>query len=495
MINKSKKILKTLKNATNNLATIRYDGDNSTFIWKHPEEDFQIGSQLIVHESQEAIFFLNGEAFDTFGPGRHTLVTETLPLLNKVFNFATKKDIPFHAEVYFINYTTQMGIKWGTDSRVRFVDPFSKIPFDIGASGEISLKVTHGRKLLINLIGVSSGLLRNDFVSGSKPTNAKEVKGALYYKLSDFFRAPLMTEIKSSLATAIVTQNINILEIDMHLDSLSSFLKEKVKPIFAEYGLDVPQFYVSTVSLPEDDKNFRDLKALQTRIYLDVKAEEVRQTIAQAERSRKVTEEETAAQIEIIRAQNRAEMRKISAEAEATSERMKGLAEAEVMKQKGYTEKDVLAADVQKAYAESLGKFNSNIGASGGGGGSAGGSMATDFVNLAVGMKMAETVVGKMEGFGVMNPDPAPAAAPAASEGWTCTCGKTGNTANFCGECGAPRPSNWTCTACGHTGNRNRFCENCGAPKQAPAWKCPSCGTEGNTGNFCGGCGVKKENT
>ena len=492
MINNSKKILKKLKNATNNLATIKYDGDNSTFVWKHPEEDFQIGSQLIVHESQEAIFFLNGEAFDTFGPGRHTLETETLPLLNKVFNFATKKDIPFHAEVYFINYSTQMGIKWGTDSRVRFVDPFTKIPLDIGASGEISLKVVQGRKLLINLIGVSSGLLRNDF-SSDQTVNTQQVNGAVYYKISDFFRTPLMTEIKSSLATAIVTQNINILEIDMHLDLLSAFLKERIRPIFDAYGLEVPQFYVSTVSLPEDDPNFRDLKTLQTKIYLDVKAEEVRRTIAEAERSRKITEEETAAQIEIIRAQNRAQAQKISAEATAASERMKGLAEAEVMKEKGYTEKDVLAADVQKAYAESLGKFNSNIGGGGSSGtGSSGGSIAGDFVNLAVGMKMAETVVGKMEGFSTLSADHA-LSSTASADAWNCTCGKTGITERFCGNCGSARPTYWTCSACGHNGNRNRFCENCGAPKEAPTWKCAACGADGNQGNFCGNCGAKKQ--
>lgn len=494
MVKQSKKILKKLKNATNNLATIRYDGDNSTFIWKHPEEDFQIGSQLIVHESQEAIFFLNGEALDTFGPGRHTLETEVLPLLNKVFNFATKKDIPFHAEIYFINYSTQMGIKWGTDSRIRFVDPITKIPFDIGASGEISLKVTHGRKLLTNLVGVSSGLLRNDFVEGSVATNSQTVKNALYYKLSDFFRAPLMTEIKSSLATAIVSQNINILEIDMHLEALSSVLKEKVKNIFTAYGLDVPQFYVSTVSLPEDDRNFRDLKALQSKIYLDVKAEEVRQTIAQAERSRKITEEETAAQLEIIRAQNRAEAKKISAEAEATSERIKGLAEAEVMREKGYTEKDVIAADVQKAYAESLGKFNSGIGSSGGGS-SSGGSAATDFVNLAVGMKMAETVIGKMDGFHIPSYNPDPTAHPSNASVWNCACGQSGLVSDFCGNCGAARPSYWTCNTCGYKMNQKRFCEKCGTPRQSVSWKCPSCGAEGNTGIFCGDCGTAKPNT
>ena len=60
---------------------IQYEGDNSTFIWKHPCEDFHYLTQLIVHESQEAIFFMNGQALDLFGPGRYTLETQNIPKL------------------------------------------------------------------------------------------------------------------------------------------------------------------------------------------------------------------------------------------------------------------------------------------------------------------------------------------------------------------------------------------------------------------------------
>jgi membrane protease subunit (stomatin/prohibitin family) len=78
---------------------IKYEGDNTTFIWKHPIEDFNTGSQLIVHESQEAIFFMNGQALDLFGAGRHTLETQNLPLVGKYFNRATGDATPFHCEV------------------------------------------------------------------------------------------------------------------------------------------------------------------------------------------------------------------------------------------------------------------------------------------------------------------------------------------------------------------------------------------------------------
>lgn len=82
-------------------SVIKYEGDNSTFIWKHPCEDFNTTSQLIVHETQEAVFFVNGQALDSFGPGRHTLETENIPLLSKFLNLiVTGGECPFHCEIY-----------------------------------------------------------------------------------------------------------------------------------------------------------------------------------------------------------------------------------------------------------------------------------------------------------------------------------------------------------------------------------------------------------
>ena len=60
---------------------IKYEGDNNTFIWKHPCEDFNSLTQLIVHESQEAVFFKNGQALDLFGPGLYTLESQNIPLI------------------------------------------------------------------------------------------------------------------------------------------------------------------------------------------------------------------------------------------------------------------------------------------------------------------------------------------------------------------------------------------------------------------------------
>ena len=218
---------------------IKYEGDNSTFIWKHPSEDFNSMTQLIVHESQEAVFFMNGQALDLFGPGRYTLETQNIPKLGKFLNRTTDGETPFHCEVYFINKTVQMAIKWGTDSRVRYIEPTYGVPLEIGASGAMNLMVSDARKLLIKLVGTMNGI-------------AWEDRGDNFTKsLSASFRPLISTAVKTNLTSSIKAQGINILEVDEHLDTLSTVLRSSILPGFEEYGLTIPEFYVTTVVLPE----------------------------------------------------------------------------------------------------------------------------------------------------------------------------------------------------------------------------------------------------
>ncbi len=461
------------------ISVIQYEGDNSTFVWKHPIEDFNFGSQLVVHESQEAVFFLNGEALDTFGPGRHTLEAENLPFLKKIYSLPTGSQTPFHAEVYFINKTVQLGMKWGTDSRVRFIDSATGIPLDIGASGEMNLQVSDSRKLLFKLVGTTGGLVSKDILSASTENTDKAQA-----VLKGFFRAPLMTEIKSYLAAVIKEQQINIFEIDSHMSDLSNALHMRISPKFEEYGLDIPQFYITNIALPEDDKNFKDIRALISQAYIGVKTEEVQTNIAVATRQRKIVEEQTEAQLRVIRAQ-----------AEAEAAKTKGMTEAMVMQAKGYSEKDVIAANVQKAYAEGLGRMGSS------GGSSSSGGMASDLIGLMAGMKMAGNLFDKMGETAFPSAKAVPDAGnsiPMSVGTWTCVCGEIANSKGFCMNCGKPRPETgkadaWDCPFCGTKGT-GKFCPECGAKRSETfvSWSCPECGYKGIASKFCPECGNKR---
>ena len=232
---------------------IKFEGDNEALIWKHPIEDFNYGSQLIVHESQEAIFFRDGQALDLFGAGRYTLETQQLPLLESIYKLPTDTEGTFHSEVYFVNLATQMGVKWGTDSKVRLFDPASGLHIELGASGEFNIRVTDSRKLLLKVVGTTGGLGQEQLLGiGSG-------KGC--------FRSMVMTQVKSYLAQTIKENAINILEIDEHLMALSGALRERTNAALDEYGLTMPEFYVSRIVTPDDDPNFRRMKEQYAEQY------------------------------------------------------------------------------------------------------------------------------------------------------------------------------------------------------------------------------------
>lgn len=228
-------------------SVIKYEGDNETLVWKHPIEDFNMGSQLIVHESQEAIFFRDGQALDLFGAGRYTLETAQLPIIEKLYHLPTDTDGTFHSEVYFINKTVQMAIKWDTPEKVRFIDPLTGVPLELGASGELNLALSDSRKLLIKLVGTMKGV-----AWGDSEGMAKSIQSS--------FRPLIANAVKTSLSAVIKEQAIDLLEIDEKLDVISDRLREKLLPGFEEYGLTIPQFYVTNVVLPEYDPNFKRIR-------------------------------------------------------------------------------------------------------------------------------------------------------------------------------------------------------------------------------------------
>ena len=476
---------------------IKYEGDNSTFIWKHPIEDFNYGSQLIVHESQEAIFFRDGQALDLFGPGRYTLETQQLPLLEKAYSLPTDTEGTFHSEVYFINKTVQMGIKWGTPEKVRFIDPLTGTPLQLGASGEMNMQVINARKLLVKLVGTMKGIAWEE-----GPGFTKSLQAA--------FRPMITSAVKVNLSNVINREAIDVLEIDSRLDVISGSLREAILPGFEEYGLTIPQFYVTNVVLPEEDPNFRRIRelhtiTLQTRIY---QAEAtVKAAKAQSETIYRTAEEQSKAAIEAAHreaelqrqtteteiAKREAERKVIGAQAEAQAQRMAGLTEAEIMRAKGYTQRDVLQAEVQKSYAEGIGNMGPVVSAGGGS------SIVGDMLGLGVGMAAAQAIAPQLGGMMQGLSPQMQQTVPGAADTWDCACGQKGITGSFCSNCGARKPApalaeTWDCT-CGQKGITGNFCSNCGARRPAPApadtWDC-ACGQKGITGKFCSNCGARR---
>ncbi len=462
---------------------IKYEGGNDTFVYKHESEDFNTGSQLIVHESQEAVFFRDGKAMDRFGAGKYTLETESMPLMKGFFKKIASGPSQFHAEVYFINLSTIMGVKWGTDSKVRMYDPASGLHLEIGAFGEFNIRIADSGKVLLKLVGTELGLKKEDVLGGSGYTNAS---------VSGKFRALVMTKVKSLLPKVIRENNIDILEVDEHLDEISEIIRKEINRSFESYGLVLPEFYVTNIDTPDNDPNYRRLKQQHAERYLRIQEERIKQAEAEARRGRVMVEAETAADVKLVGVKAEEESIRRMAYAEAEKTRAEGLAKADAMKAQGYSYQQETQRQVGVAIA-------SNESSGGAGGiGSAMSGVVQAGIGIGAAVSVGKATVGMMNGvMSDVQGETASASSNSAS-GWTCpSCGATGNDGKFCKECGTKRPepvSTWKCPNCGAEGNDGKFCKECGCKKpEAPTtWTCPSCGATGNDGKFCKNCGAKK---
>lgn len=383
---------------------IKYEGDNSTFVWKHPCEDFNTTTQLIVHESQEAIFFMNGQALDLFGSGRHTLETQNIPLLRRLINIPTDGDNAFHCEVYFINKTEQMAIRWGTDSKVQYVEPTYKFPISIGASGEMTLSVEDSRKLLVKLVGTEHLLNRQH--------------------LTTYFRSILMTKVKTYMAQTMKANSINIFEIDESLEMFSANLQNRLLPDFLDYGVQLKRFYITTIVKPDGDPQYEKFKELHFRQYADIAEAKLRQ------------------QTSVIHAQTEAQKVVIESQAQATK-RM----------QEGYTYQQERSFDIAQDAArnEATGQFSNmgiGLGVMAGIGGTVGGMVGGAVSDAFSEMNVVQTQSTSNKFCDQCGAEMTPGAA-------------------FCDECGAPQAPSDTCVKCGFKFIRSgKFCPKCGIKRE-----------------------------
>lgn len=469
---------------------------NDVLVYKYPREDFNSGSQLIVHEFQEAIFFRDGKALDRFGAGKYTLDTESLPGMKGFFKLVAHGESQFHAEVYFVNLITLFNVKWGTDTRIRMFDPATGIHIEIGAYGEFNIKVVDGLKVLLKVVGFNNSFNRDEILSYGSAAST-----------SGKFKALLMTKVKSFLPKAIKENNINVLEIDEHLDELSEYVKEQLNEGFESYGFAVPNFFITYIDLGDE---LNAVKTLHKRKFEEVQKAKVDESIAIAETSK----EHAIAEKNLVKAQGEAEVQKTRFYAEAEQARAAGLAEADVIKAKGEAEAQSIRAQ-ELAHAEGLRAQGGNYQAettrkvgeafASNEGGGAGGSGVVPAISgvvqagvgigaaVAVGKATAGVVSGTLND--LANPSESNKSQPAVA-GWTCPkCGAV-NTGKFCQECGEKKPveqNSWVCPKCGAV-NTGKFCSECGEKKPAMSeeWTCPKCGAV-NTGKFCQECGTKKE--
>jgi membrane protease subunit (stomatin/prohibitin family) len=211
---------------------IKYDGPADVLVWKFPYDNLSIGAQLIVNESQEAIFYKGGQALDCFGPGTHTLSTSNIPMLQRLVNLPFGGRTPFTAEVWYINKTVKRDLKWGTKTPMQLRDPLYGFIIPVRAYGEYGVRIEDSRNFMTQIVGT--------------------LHSADIQTIQQHFTSLIITKVTDTISKYIVQQKVSVVDIPAHIDDISKACRERIHEGFDTYGIQITNFYAESINYPED---------------------------------------------------------------------------------------------------------------------------------------------------------------------------------------------------------------------------------------------------
>jgi membrane protease subunit (stomatin/prohibitin family) len=211
------------------------DDSSDTLAWRFPMrgQEIQNGGQLVVRESQEAVFVNEGQMADVFKPGTHRLNTQNLPVLATLKGWKYGFESPFKSDVYFISTKLYNDLKWGTSNPIMMRDAdFGMLR--IRAFGIYSIKVVDSGTFLKQLVGTNGVYTVPD--------------------ISEQLRKTIMSRFTDVLGEA----KVPALDLASKYDELSDLVKQKLAEEFKTMGLELSKFFVENISLPEEVEAMMD---------------------------------------------------------------------------------------------------------------------------------------------------------------------------------------------------------------------------------------------
>lgn len=205
------------------------DDSTNTLVYRFPVRDQEIknGAQLIVRESQAAVFVLEGQIADQFPPGRYTIDGGNTPILSKLGAWKYGFNSPFKSEVYFANTKQFTDLKWGTPNPVMMRDTdFGMVR--LRAFGIYSIRVADPRAFI------------------------KEIAGTNAHFVTEDIEGQLRRTLVSGFSDALAESKIAALDLASNYDELSKFTRTKLNEEFKTLGLELSKFVVENISLPQE---------------------------------------------------------------------------------------------------------------------------------------------------------------------------------------------------------------------------------------------------
>lgn len=212
---------------------IQFNGQPEDLVWKFPYNNISTAAQLVVNQSQEAVFLKGGEVADIFGPGTKTLSANNIPILQKLINLPFGGNTPFVAEVWFISKTVRRNLKFGTERPIDILDPIIRNSVPVRAFGQYGIRISDSAAFLREMVGTLHLITTDDII--------------------EQFRSDIVQALSERISNFMTEEQVSVVTINGKLSAISKYIQDQVNEEFARYGIEVTNLKVENINYDKND--------------------------------------------------------------------------------------------------------------------------------------------------------------------------------------------------------------------------------------------------
>ena len=220
------------------IRTVESKSSNDYLIWKYPNREIEVGSQVIVNESEEALLFENGQLIEILDAGRHVIESGNIPGMDGIIRRSIGNNSPIKIDVWFVSKVVSTDYKWGVQLQVK--DNTHQLIVPVGSYGSILLRIEDPASLVLQVVGKKKQMSKDE--------------------LKDFLMPSIERSLKEYIAEKIKEGTLDVFNIETILVEASNQTKESLEVLFERFGLKVIEFFIQGIEVIGDNPEYKKIK-------------------------------------------------------------------------------------------------------------------------------------------------------------------------------------------------------------------------------------------